>query len=91
MPSIGKYMIPEKFRKFLDADSPIENLFAKKCEECVSFKTEIALLNSKTDLLEEKEFQILTTLINRNYRTHLEKNHSVDILKNIETLEKYIL
>lgn len=90
MPKIGINLIPERLRKFMQKDSPVEYLFPEKCSECMHYKNEITLINSKIDLLDKKEFKILSSLINQNYKKHIESNHSINIKKNIEILSKYI-
>ena len=91
MPRIGINLIPEKLRKYMKDDSPIIDLFPVKCNECLHFKTEISLINSKIDLLQEKEFKILSSLINKNYKKHLDDFHSVNIKEKIQILRKYVI
>ena len=89
MPITGKNLIPLRLQKYMDENSPIFDIFPKPCEICINFKREINLLKTKIDILEPKEFKLLTSQINENYKTHIKSNHELkDIHLHFERIKK---
>ena len=38
MPIVGKNLLPDKLKKYMNDDSPIRDLFPDPCPECIKWK-----------------------------------------------------
>jgi len=83
MPSVGKELLPDNLKHFMDKDSPIIDLFPDPCPECIFYKEKISELippdNNCSDEIKE-EYKSLSREINSCYNLHIEQEHNNDLL-----------
>ena len=70
MPSVGKDLLPDNLKKFMDKKSPIKDLFPEPCNDCIQFKNKISSFNNETD-------SNLIRCTNEEYKNHIEENHKL--------------
>lgn len=87
MPIVGKNLLPERLKKFMNDDSPIRDLFPDPCPECIIWKNKLKELNNLISISISEELKKEVSDVNINYSKHIKDYHSDENLY-IERIQK---
>lgn len=75
MPIVGKSILPNHLKKYLDDDSPIRDLFPDPCPDCIKWKKKLKELNQLINISDDEELKKKVSKANCDYRLHLIEFH----------------